>query len=102
MPGTYPRIVRAQVLLDRKLIKDPTWVMYLVIPEKLQVGIKVLAPKAINTLINRYLGPYMEKGTRPPEQIAGAIMNVADDVMVGRQPTLRAGDYIALQTFAKG
>jgi hypothetical protein len=37
----------------------------------------------------------------PPEAIAPAILNMADDVMAGRQVSLRAGDYIAIQNFAR-
>ena len=37
----------------------------------------------------------------PPEAIAPAVMNVADDVLAGRDVQLRAGDYIALQNFIR-
>ena len=36
-----------------------------------------------------------------PEAIKTAVCNVADDVMAGREPVLRAGDYIALMGYAK-
>ena len=30
-----------------------------------------------------------------------AILNLADDLMAGRSATLRAGDYVMLQNFAR-
>lgn len=44
-----------------------------------------------------YLGAYLKEGTMPPEDIAPAILNLADDHMAGRRMNLRAGDYIAIQ-----
>ncbi len=40
---------------------------------------------------------YIEKGTLPPESIVAPIINLAEDIMAGREPVLRAGDYIAIQ-----
>jgi hypothetical protein len=37
----------------------------------------------------------------PPEAIAGAIRNFADDIAAGREVTVRAGDYIAVQNYIK-
>ncbi|MDD1751656.1 MAG: hypothetical protein LUQ38_01025 [Methanotrichaceae archaeon] len=51
--------------------------------------------------VNRYVKAYIEKGVMPPEAIAVPIMNMADDIMGGNRPTLRTGDYIALQNFFK-
>ncbi len=57
--------------------------------------------KAFNTLIENHVSAYLEKGTMPPAPISGAILNIAEDVAAGRTPTLRAGDYIALQTYRR-
>ena len=43
----------------------------------------------------------MQEGVTPPEDIASAIMNIADDLMSGRDITLRAGDYIAIQNHVR-
>jgi hypothetical protein len=43
----------------------------------------------------------MDKGTKPAAPVATAIVNIAEDIVAGRQPTMRAGDYIALQTAYK-
>jgi hypothetical protein len=45
---------------------------------------------------------YVEEGKMPPPEIETAIMNAADDYLEGRDITLRAGDYIALQSYARG
>jgi hypothetical protein len=44
---------------------------------------------------------YVEEGVMPPEEIATAILNVADDYMAGRPMNLRAGDYIAIQNYVR-
>ena len=36
-----------------------------------------------------------------PEAVAGAVMNIADDMLAGRDVVIRAGDYIALMTHAR-
>lgn len=87
----------------------PWWwrVAYLIIPDwnrfdqSLLTGFDRIAQgkdEAFNTLVNTHLMAYLEKGTIPPAAISCAIMNIAEDVIAGRTPTLRAGDYIALQT----
>jgi len=44
-----------------------------------------------------YAKAYIEKGEMPPPEIAPAILNMADDYLSGREVTIRAGDYIAIQ-----
>jgi hypothetical protein len=56
--------------------------------------------KAVNVL-NTNLKAYLEKGVMPPTEIATAVMNVADDIVANRAPTLRTGDYIALQMYMR-
>ena len=50
-----------------------------------------------NQLISKSIEALVEKGELPPAAIAPTIMNMADDLAHGRQMTIRAGDYIALQ-----
>lgn len=57
--------------------------------------------KHFNSVIEAHLSAYLEKGTMPPAAIVGPILNIAEDIAGGRDVTLRAGDYIALQTFAR-
>ena len=56
--------------------------------------------KAVSVL-NTNLKAYLEKGVMPPAEIATVVMNIADDIAAKRAPTLRTGDYIALQMFMR-
>lgn len=89
-------------LLERKII-----CFYLIITnrgwEKEQFG-EVLerAPdKQFYELISKHMNAYLQKGEMPPVEIAPAIMNLIDDQTAGRTMTLRAGDYISLQNYAR-
>ncbi len=53
-------------------------------------------------VLNAAVKAYMEKGVAPPAAIATVVMNVADDIASHRTPTLRTGDYIALQMHVRG
>lgn len=44
---------------------------------------------------------YLLEGKEPPAQIASAIRNFADDIAAGREVVIRAGDYIAVQSYLK-
>lgn len=48
-------------------------------------------------VVSEHLTAYVKNDIMPPEDIAPAIMNLADDHMAGRKMNLRAGDYIAIQ-----
>jgi hypothetical protein len=84
---------------------DPTWVMYLIVVD----GVLTKNPFLEKTkptekffdMINRHVTSYITEGKLPPEQIASAVFNIADDVMGNRQVTVRAGDYISLMEFAR-
>jgi len=52
---------------------------------------------AFRQFVEKHLQAYIEKGTLPPAAIVGPIVNIAEDVMAGREPVIRAGDYIAIQ-----
>lgn len=92
-------------------ITPPWWkVAYLIIPDwdrfdkGLLEGFENIVrgqDKAFNKLVDTHLSAYLEKGVTPPAAISGAILNIAEDVVAGRTPTLRAGDYIALQTYKR-
>jgi hypothetical protein len=57
--------------------------------------------KSFNNAVESHVSAYLEKGTMPPAAIVGPVLNIAEDITAGRQVTLRAGDYIALQTFVR-
>jgi hypothetical protein len=59
-------------------------------------------PKAeFKELVSEHLHAYIVDGKMPPEDIAPAILNLADDYAAARPMNLRAGDYIALQNHVR-
>jgi len=50
-----------------------------------------------NKFVKTNLEAYINKGKMPADNIAGPIINLAEDLMAGRDLVIRAGDYIALQ-----
>ena len=77
--------------------------MYLIVIDKLRIDENVLTTVGRNfeELTYKYVHAYLEEGKMPPDEIAPAILNMADDFMAGRQVAVRAGDYIALQNFMR-
>lgn len=47
--------------------------------------------------VKQQIAAYVERGELPAEDVAPGILNLAGDVMAGREPTIQAGDYIAIQ-----
>lgn len=47
----------------------------------------------------KHVYAYIYEDVKPPAAIEQTVMNVAEDMMVGRVVQLRAGDYIAAQKF---
>ena len=84
----------------------PRWILvaYLIINERMKdlaQNIKFKPSKEFYNTVTKYLGAYMVKNTMPPKEIAGAILNLADDYLANRPMNLRAGDYLAIQNFIK-
>ena len=69
-------------------------------PHIIFTGVNVPS-KAFGEFVDKNVRMYMN-GELPPDAILSAVMNITDDVVAGREPILRAGDYIALQTAFKG
>jgi hypothetical protein len=84
---------------------DPTIVMYLIILEKYVSKyaslLEVQPSERFFDMVRREVMNCMRRGKEPPKAIAGAIMNIADDMASGRDVTIRAGDYISLVTYAR-
>lgn len=59
--------------------------------------IQIRPDERFEQFVKQQITAYVEKGELPAEPVAPAILNLADDVMAGREPTIRAGDYIAIQ-----
>lgn len=58
--------------------------------------------KRFTDFAEEYVDAYIYDNKEPPTEIAGAIKNIADDVLSGREPVVRAGDYISIQNYIKG
>jgi len=101
-PRTIAKIkwVDLESILDRRI-----WVYYLIILERLSDRFRDLIEARPDArffeVLNQHVKAYVKDGKMPPEAIAPAVMNVADDVLAGRDVQLRAGDYIALQNFIR-
>lgn len=87
-------------ILDRK-----HWIMYLIPPpfhiselKEVFTGGRI---NPVTEVINTYTKAYMVENKEPPEQIAAAIHNFADDIASGREVVVRAGDYIAINNFIR-
>jgi hypothetical protein len=82
-------------IIDRK-----DWVKYLVLvnwhAKELGNVIKQVPDAAFSKFLDSQVEAYLD-GKQPPTEIQSAVMNIADDYMSGREVTVRAGDYIALQ-----
>ncbi|MFB0546563.1 MAG: hypothetical protein ACETWB_06605 [Anaerolineae bacterium] len=85
----------------------PEWILerwilvaYLIInwrAKELAERIQVRPGKEFYGVVAEHLRAYVQEGVMPPDDIAPAILNLADDYMAGRPMNLRAGDYIAIQ-----
>ena len=62
---------------------------------------KIRPSSAFYEMVGKHLAAYEQTGEMPPKAIASAILNLADDRASGNEMTMRAGDYIALQTYMK-
>lgn len=90
-----------KILVAPKFVFRKPDVRYLVLvnwhAQELDNIIKRPADAGFDKFVEKHVQSYLE-GTAPPEAIQTAILNIVDDVAAGRDTTLRAGDYIALQT----
>lgn len=90
--------VDLESILDRRI-----WIYYLIILDRLKLRFKdVLEARPDSRFfeeLNRHVTALVKEGKAPPEAIASAVMNVADDVLAGREVQLKAGDYITLQSY---
>jgi hypothetical protein len=91
--------VPTRVVLSESIWKRKWWVMYLVVVDDIftKNHIDINITPAFEAATFRYAHAYIEKGEMPPPDIAPAILNMADDFLAGRQVSVRAGDYIAIQ-----
>ena len=84
---------------------DPTPVMYLILIEKMVRDyaelVRIKPTENFFEMVREHVIDHASTGKMPPKEIAPAILNIADDLMAGRDAVLRAGDYISLMNFAR-
>ena len=101
-PGRLPG--KPSWLVEGFIIDRRTWIMYLII-DRLSVDwmkyAQIPPDKKFYMIISGIVDEYMNKGVSPPAEIATAIMNVADDIMAGRDVVFKAGDYVTLQSYVR-
>jgi hypothetical protein len=92
--------LKPTIIEDRRL-----WIMYLTSPiEGLRKGwlklVEIPPNEEFYSVVSTHVKAYM-KGEAPPDSIASAILNIADDIASGRDVIIRAGDYISIQNFMR-
>lgn len=99
------KVNRVPVAIPAWIIKRRIEVMYLIINgwlNKVHEGMIHTAPDDnLYEIISKHTNAYLKDGVMPPAEIASTILNIIDDQKAGRKMTLRAGDYIALQTYLR-
>ncbi|MFC1896279.1 hypothetical protein ACFL0Q_06415 [Thermodesulfobacteriota bacterium] len=89
--------------MNVRLKFDPGVYMYLIVIDKMLMKyrelIEVRPTEKFFDMVHKQVMRHVIDGKEPPMQIHSAIMNIADDMMAGREVTLRAGDYIALMNY---
>jgi hypothetical protein len=95
-----PTWIKLETILDRR-----TWVYYLIIPDliarRVSDRFKVQPDQRFYDVLNEHVSAYVEQGKMPPKAIMPAVMNIADDILEGRDVVIRAGDYIAVQDYVR-
>lgn len=89
------------------LVRVPEWaipgwwlVAYKIPPplsQELAELIQIRPDERFEKVVTGYLRACVEEGVMPPDDIAPAILNLANDFVDGRELTIRTGDYIAIQ-----
>lgn len=100
-----PKIEMVKVRISSTILDRKDWVKYLVLvnwhARELGDVIEKIPDARFNRFLETQVNNYL-KGTKPPAAIQSAVMNIADDVMAGREVSVRSGDYIALQNQYRG
>lgn len=102
----HGRIAKIEWLELESVLDRRIWVYYLIVLDRLKDRfsdvIEARPDARFFEELDRHVQAYVNEGKMPPEAIASSVMNVADDVLAGRDVQLKAGDYIALQNFMRG
>jgi len=102
-------VLKDQLILREHIWDRIHWVTYRVPMEMAGILKKGLADAPVRVQLTKqftdatwkHTSALIMEGTAPPPEIAGAIYNIADDISCGREISLKAGDYIAIQSFLK-
>lgn len=98
------RFIPRYVELEKWILERRTWVYYLIWPDisHLKEIVKIEPGEEFYKVFNKHMAAYINEGQMPPQEIASAIMNLADDFMSGREMVFRTGDYVAIQSYIRG
>ena len=101
----YESPLNNEAWLEIEWIRDRrTWIMYLIVNgvrEEWAKLARIRPDEGFYKVLSEHVGAYVHEGVMPPEEIAPTVLNVGDDLMSGREVTLKAGDYIAVQNFIR-
>jgi hypothetical protein len=107
MPPRPPRPNFRMTLHGLRYLIEKNWCLasYLII--NFDIGeIAKLAerelPESFSGEMAKHVYGYIYENKLPPAEIATTVLNVAEDLMAGKEVQLRAGDYIAVQKFMMG
>jgi len=100
------RVKDIKVVIPKQIFDRKDWVKYLIVVEWQRQVIDKTVFEAVtsakfNDFVHKHVDAYVTDKKMPPAEIEGAILNIADDILSGREPTLRTGDYLALQNYMK-
>lgn len=59
--------------------------------------VRIRPDERFDRFVQQQVAAYVERGELPAADVSAGILNLAEDVMAGREPTIQAGDYIAIQ-----
>jgi hypothetical protein len=96
--------VPMRVFLDH-FLKDWCLASYLIINWDLQELVDLAdreLPASFTKELATHVYGYLYEAKMPPAELQQVVLNVAEDVVAGRNVQLRAGDYIAAQQFLRG
>ena len=103
--AAYKAISKFRIL--EEVLKRKDWVKYKTIPywHGRVIDKDIIASQPgdkFRAVVEEHVNAYIFQKKEPPAQIETAIMNIADDYINGREPVVKAGDYIAIQNFIRG
>jgi hypothetical protein len=84
----------------------PRWwlVAYKIPPmlhESLLEIVRIPPDERFEGLVSKWVTAVVQEGATPPAEIAPAIYNLANDLLSGRELTIRTGDYITIQQYLR-